>query len=317
MILERNLSFRFPLLRGEDVRGVQQALIRAGVLQSEADGIFGPATREAVIALQARCGLPADGILRRDAWDRLLPAAPPAAKPALEWQAALRPFLPRLTVPHGPPLGPGTRRWRLTAAGLLLEGEAEPRRTPGTPRTAAGCWDRFRAPMQAAAQRFGVPVELLLATACTESGGRAEAVREEPGFVSDRETPHRVSPGLMQTLISTAREVLGDPTLDRARLLEPAVSLAAGAALIRRQAISGKLPTGFDPPLVAIAYNAGSLRVAEAPENPWGLVQTRRDARHWHADGFLAFLNDGFAVLAADPPDPATPALAPLLREAG
>lgn len=314
MILERDLSFRFPLLHGEDVRAVQQALIRAGLLQAEADGIFGPLTRDAVMALQTRCGLPADGILRRESWERMLPAAPPAAKPAPDWQAVLRPFLPRLTVPHGPPLGPGTRRWRLTRAGVLLEGEAEPRRTPGAPRTAAGCWDRFRTPMQAAAQRFGVPVELLLATACTESGGRAEAVREEAGFVSDQETPHRVSPGLMQTLISTAREALGDPSLDRARLLEPAVSLAAGAAVIRRQAITGKLPTGFDPPLVAIAYNAGSLRAAD---NPWGLVQTRRDALNWHADSFLAFLNDSFAVLAADPPDPATPAFGPLLREMG
>lgn len=38
----------------------------------------------------------------------------------------------------------------------------------------------------------------------------------EPGFPSDAQTPHRVSPGLMQTLIATAREALGDPSLDRA-----------------------------------------------------------------------------------------------------
>lgn len=67
MRLERDLSFRFPMLRGEDVRGVQLALIRAGVLPSDADGIFGPATREAVAALQARSGVAADGVLRRAA----------------------------------------------------------------------------------------------------------------------------------------------------------------------------------------------------------------------------------------------------------
>ena len=75
---------------------------------------------------------------------------------------------------------------------------------------------------------------LLLATACAESGGRADAVREEPGYAGDEATPQRVSPGLMQTLIGTAREALGDPSLDRARLLDPAVSLLAGAAVIRR-----------------------------------------------------------------------------------
>ena len=170
--------------------------------------------------------------------------------------------------------------------------------------------------MQAAAARFGVPVELLLATACTESGGRADAVREEPGYVSDEATPQRVSPGLTQTLIGTAREALGDPSLDRARLLDPATSLLAGAALIRRQAVSGRRPTGFDPPLVCIAYNAGSLREsAAAADCPWGLVQTRRDARHWHADSFVAFFNDGFAVLADDPPDAGTPSFSILLSE--
>jgi Transglycosylase SLT domain len=198
---------------------------------------------------------------------------------------------------------------------VLDEGEAPPR-SPGPPRTASLAWERFRAQMGAAAARFGVPVELLLATACTESGGRADAVREEPGYVSDERTPQRVSPGLMQTLIGTAREALGDPSIDRARLLDPATSLLAGAALIRRQAVSGRCPTAFDPPLVCIAYNAGSLREsAAAADCPWGLVQTRRDARHWHADSFVAFLNDGFAVLAADPPDAGTPSFSTILSE--
>ena len=44
-------------------------------------------------------------------------------------------------------------------------------------------------------------------------------------------------------------------------------------------------------------------------------MQTRRDARHWHADSFIAFLNDGFAVLADDPPDAATPSFATILSE--
>lgn len=315
-VLDRDLSFRFPLLSGDDVRAVQQALVRSGALRAEADGVFGPLTRDAVAALQRRAGLPADGVLRRGTWDRLLPSVPLAPRRAApDWRDALRPFLPRLCTPHGPPVGCGARRWRLTPSGVALDGNDAPPRSPGPPRTVSGAWVRFRAPMQAAASRFGVPVELLLATACTESGGRADAVREEPGYVSDAETPQRVSPGLMQTLIGTAREALGDPSLDRARLLDPATSLLAGAALVRRQAISGRRPTGFDPPLVCIAYNAGSLRESPAADCPWGLVQTRRDTSHWHADSFVAFLNDGFAVLADDPPDAGTPSFLVLLSE--
>ena len=316
MILDRDLSFRFPLLSGDDVRAVQQTLIRAGAMRAEADGVFGPPTRDAVAALQRRAGLAADGVLRRGTWDRLLRAAPPAPRPAPDWRDMLRPFLPRLSALHGPPVGSGSRRWRLSPRGVVLNGDDAPPRSPEPPRTAALASDRFREPMEAAAARFGVPVELLLATACTESGGRADAVREEPGYAGDEATPQRVSPGLMQTLIGTAREALGDPSLDRARLLDPAVSLLAGAAVIRRQAISGRRPTGFDPPLVCIAYNAGSLRESAAADCSWGLVQTRRNASHWHADGFVAFLNDGFAVLAADPPDAETPSFAALLSGA-
>ena len=317
--LDRDLSFRFPLVSGDDVRAVQLALVRAGALRGDADGVFGPLTRDAVAALQRSAGLPPDGVLHRGTWDRLLPATPPALRPIAfaDWRTALRPFLPRLCAPHGPPVGRGTRRWRLTATGVVLDGDDAPLRSPGPPRTASLTWDRFRAPLEAAAVRTGVPVELLLATACTESGGRADAVREEPGYVSDQATPQRVSPGLMQTLIGTAREALGDPTLDRARLLDPAVSALAGAKLIRRQATAGPCPTAFDPPLVCVAYNAGSLRgnPAGSDDCPWGLAQTRRDARHWHADAFVAFFNDAAAVLADEPPDAATPSFTRLLSE--
>ncbi len=312
MMLDRALDFRFPLTSGADVRAAQQALARAGLLSGDADGVFGPRTRDAVAAWQQRRGLPADGVLRPAQWAALLPEAPAARPSTTDWRTALAPFLPRLSTPHGAPVGTSPRRWSLTPGGVLVLGEDAPRRTAGAPRTTAACWDRHAAAFQAAAQRFGVPLELLLATACTESGGRADAVRQEPGYVSDSATPAKVSPGLMQTLIATARASLHDPMLDRARLLDPACSIAAGAALIRQQALQAKRPTGFDPVLVGIAYNAGSLRPMQ--ECPWGMVQTQRDAGHWHADAFSAFFGDALAVLAQDPPDAATPSFAALLR---
>jgi len=304
-----DLAFRFPLARGEAVRQLQLALLRAGEAPGEPDGVFGPRTNGAVRRFQRRHALPGDGVVDAATWARLM--AQPGLARERPWQEALKPFALRLIEWRGPPLGQGRHRWRLTRAGLELQGEAAPRRTPGEPRLAAACWARHGAAMAEAARRFGVPVELLLATALTESGGNAAAIREEPGFTSDAETPHRVSPGLMQTLIATAREVLGDPSLDRARLLDPATSIAAGAAMIRRQAMGGRVPTGFDPPLVAIAYNAGSLRPSRDATDPWGMVQTRRGSGAWHADSFCAFLGDALAL--SDAPDAATPSLRGLL----
>ena len=297
---ERILSFRFPLLTGADVRAAQQALRRAGAILT-ADGVFGPATAEATLAFQRVHGLRIDGVIGPATWTRLLREAPAAATRP-DWRAMLAPHLPRLTTPHSS----GARHWILGPDGVAVDGSV---RRAGTP-TVARAWAAHGPAMQRAAQALGVPVELLLACACTESGGRADAVREEPGYLDDDSTPHRISPGLMQTLISTAREALADPRIDRARLLDPETSLAAGGAYIRRQALGGRSPTGFDPPLVSIAYNAGSLRAAN---NPWALVQTRR-GDGWHADAFCGFFNDAFALFGAVPPDAATPSLFLLLR---
>ncbi|MBX9749589.1 MAG: peptidoglycan-binding protein [Roseococcus sp.] len=291
MILERSLTFRLPLMTGADIRAAQLALIRHGALRGEADGVYGPATRDAVLGFQRRQGLAADGVIGPESWARLM--GEPGLSRERPWREALLPFLPPLREWHA---ARGARRWRLSAEGITFEGEAAPRRNE-PPRIAAACWARHRAALEAAAMRFAVPVELLLATACTESGGRADAVREEPGFTSDAATPHRVSPGLMQTLISSAREALGDPKLDRARLLDAGLSALAGAAFIARQV----RVTRFDPPLVAIAYNAGSLRPAQ---NPWGLVQTRRGDGSFHADSFCAFFND---TLTLDAPADGVP----------
>ncbi len=49
--------------RGDNVKTVQQKLIRWGYLKGSADGIFGAKTKAAVIAFQKKNGLTADGII--------------------------------------------------------------------------------------------------------------------------------------------------------------------------------------------------------------------------------------------------------------
>lgn len=329
MALDRELAFRLPMLTGDDVRRVQQALARAGVLSaSGADGIFGPGTRDAVIAFQRQMAarnpaIAVDGVVGRDTWSALFPdraavsIAPGVSAPSAigqndggAWRAALRPYVERITVPHGV----GSRRWALTPAGVEIEGMGLVR-SAGAPDTARRVWTQFRAELEKNAAAYGVPLELIVACICTESGGNPHAYREEPGFISDTETPHRVSPGLMQTLISTAREATRDPTLDRAALFNPETAIRAGSAYLKQQAMR-RNGTNFDPPLVGIAYNAGSLR--ETSANPWGLVQTARPPAY-HADVFVEFFNDCFAVFdalaAADRPQAHAPSFWVLLNE--
>jgi soluble lytic murein transglycosylase-like protein len=216
--------------------------------------------------------------------------------------------------------------WTVGRAGVALENGAKVFRTKGKPSTVRRIWQEFEAPIRAAGTEFAVPVQILVATAATESRGDPGAVRHEPGYAislveglpndatlkwlngnhgelplaafaaADDETPHRVSPGIMQTLISTAREALHDPSLGRVELLSPDVSIAAAAAYIRSQADRDEARATFmDPVLVAAAYNAGSLRKETATANPWRLrcypLNTGK-----HISRFVEWYGDACAV---------------------
>jgi Transglycosylase SLT domain len=186
--------------------------------------------------------------------------------------------------------------WQVTPRGVLVSGKLE--RTPGEPTTVTHVWETYHAAINAAASKFGVPAHLIVATICTESNppGNAGSIRFEPGYKSDELTPHLVSPGIMQTLISTARGALGKPTINRKWLLTPANSIMAGTAVIKNGAPS----TLLDPPKVAAAYNAGSLRYNASAQNRWRLLQYPVGTSA-HVDRFIQWFNDACAALATHP----------------
>jgi hypothetical protein len=134
-------------------------------------------------------------------------------------------------------------------------------------------------------QELQVPAELLMACSLTEAVDPHPETceRKEPGYVSDAKTPHRISIGFCQLLISTARAAINDPQIGRDWLLDPANSLRACAAYMKTQAKS----TGFDPVYAACAYNAGGLY---ANPNRWGLRQFPLGTSK-HADRFVAYFH--------------------------
>jgi hypothetical protein len=177
--------------------------------------------------------------------------------------------------------------WQLTPEGLLVDKRLD--RTGGKPLTVKRVWDGFGADIRDAAKEFKVPVELIVATICTESGG-------DPNVPSRSESGGRMSVGLMQTLIGTAQAVLPGETMNEATLKLPRTSIRAGTAYIARQGRQ----TNFDPPLVACAYNAGSLIENIGAANRWRMKQFPIGTGA-HADRFVQWFNDCYALFTSLP----------------
>ena len=232
------------------------------------------------------------------------PYSPPPAAPATHGAAA---WLPPLLTDHGyPDEQPRSVLWRLASDGIRINGTPAIG-TVGLPKTVEGVWARFGDDIRAWATEYDVPVELIVATICTESRGKPEAIRCESGYRSDQETPGRVSPGLMQTLISTARDTLGKRGfrdtggIDRTWLFVPRHSIRAGTSYIREQfERPGARSTRFDPPKVACAYNAGSLLSNDGAANRWKMKQYPIGSG-MHADRFVEWFNDCFRVFEDNP----------------
>ena len=199
-----------------------------------------------------------------------------------------------IVVPSGPvtppPVEPAWRRgpfggvrWHVQADGLLVEGDAAPERTIGEPVTVRRIWSEYNALIQAACAKTGVPAEVVVAVIATESRGIVNAQLREPDG--------RVSSGVMQVLTATATDVLGRPVTAE-DLHDPALSIEAGVGYIASQ----KSKTGFDPILVAAAYNAGGLYAPREQDHNRFKLRSTGD----HLERMRLWYNDCVAVAKSD-----------------
>ena len=223
----------------------------------------------------------------------------------------------------------GGRGWRRTPEGIILveapdtigmvrsgdTGAGYLYRTNGDPITAYTALQDFGSSLRAASELYAIPLNVLFAMMAIEatkqkadrSHFNPRCVREESGYLSDEKTPHRVSPGLMQTLISTAREAnkRGEvyrnfdgslEQLTREDLFVPERSIMLGAAYMRFQINRKEVDeAGFDdddPVLLCSAYNAGSVR--PTTKNDFGLLTYGGNSR---IEKYIAYNNDMLAVL--------------------
>ncbi|MGD9504548.1 MAG: transglycosylase SLT domain-containing protein [Syntrophobacteraceae bacterium] len=204
---------------------------------------------------------------------------------------------------------PNSVRWRLTEEGLEVEGSGV-ERTRGGPTTVRAIWKLYHEEINRAAVKYFVPCALIVATIATESGGDPGAERREPGFESYEATPHRISVGLMQTLISTARDMMSPApcaewkrkVIDRDWLARPDYSILAGTAYINHQ----RYATRLDPPLVACAYNAGGIYRDNHVANRWRMRQYPIGTGE-HCDRFVKWFNDAVAMLSVHDVSPVIP----------
>jgi soluble lytic murein transglycosylase-like protein len=300
--LSRQLWLSAPLMRGDDVLSVQRRLAVLGFAVRQ-DGLYGRATEDAVSQFQSREGLKSDSLVGAATWHALFQDAAAGNRGDASPQRPARPISALAEILTKEKLEVLKKehqrfrdgcKWSISADGLKVE-KAEP--SESEKQLAGQVLDRFAHALASGLAEFPVPVELIIACICTESSGKPDAQRPEPGCdrKDPEQTPGRVSMGLMQTLLSTARIALHDRNLALSALRDPVTSIRAGAAYMWRQG----LETSFDPPLAAAAYNAGSIRYNGSSANRWKLLQYPIGTSQ-HCDRFVLFFNAAIKLPGID-----------------
>ncbi|GAK52515.1 hypothetical protein U14_03766 [Candidatus Moduliflexus flocculans] len=186
--------------------------------------------------------------------------------------------------------GDGKIWWRLTKQGVEIKGKGLIKEDKYTKR-AADIWRKYEPMITTASKKYGVPIPAIIATISTESSGNPKAYRYEPLFytryIKDqkewKESPYHDYPrriaasyGLVQIMYTTAYNSAGFRGKPE-DLYDPAANINAGAAYIA-SAYQVK-QHGWDPPKIACAYNAGSVRATKA--NDWGMYHHPDHLERW------------------------------------
>ncbi len=198
----------------------------------------------------------------------------------------------------------GSIWWRVTAKGIEIKGKGLLKNWKYNKRS-ADIWKKFKEPILKASKKHGVPVPVIIATISTESSGEPESYRHEPGFYRRyikgktqwKKNPYykeskRISAsyGLMQIMYTTAYSVgfRGEPE----DLYDPERNIDAGAAYIASS--FQRKQHGWDPPKIACAYNAGSVRATN--KNSWGMFH-----HPGHLDRWIPSYNGAIKATGATP----------------
>ncbi len=198
-------------------------------------------------------------------------------------------------------------RWRTLCDGSIeVEGQGVIR-TKGEPQSARIFLAEHGDAARAASAQFDIPVAWIFGMACVEAARirgtlslDPQSLRKEPGYVSDTATPNKVSPGMMQTLLSTAeamRKKYDLPVVvSRRKLFVPATSILLGTAYMadRRDFYAkGVLGAPFDFAFCVAAYNAGKVYHNPSDDYPFKM-RTFSPSRTERA---IRFHNDMIAAL--------------------
>lgn len=205
----------------------------------------------------------------------------------------------------------GSIYWRVIIKGVEIKGKGLITNEKYT-QQAAKIWEQYQEPILAASQKYGVPVPAIIATISTESSGNPGAYRYEPSFydryIKDKDRwkdnpfykfPKRISAsyGLMQIMYTTAYSAgfRGKPE----DLYDPAANIEIGTAYIASP--FQRENHGWDPPKIACAYNAGSVRPTK--KNAWGIFY-----HPGHLDRWIPSYNGAIKVIGAENvPEPPKP----------
>lgn len=182
--------------------------------------------------------------------------------------------------------------WRLGSNGVEIEHGKVPADAKRRAVIIDRVWRDYGTLIADAAQRHGVPAEIMIAIIVEELSGRPQVFLHEPGYISDAKTPHKITIGLTGVLLSTARVVMKDPRIDRRWLYDPANAIEVSARYVAQQYAL----TGYDVPKVAAAYNAGGLYYDAGAGNRWKMLTFPKGQSRF-IDNFVTSFNMATAYL--------------------